>query len=136
MGGERTERSRFGLAVFDGRVPLRYDSNYLLVEALPGSVSAEELAGEAGRFDRPRIMGRDQPPGAGVASGFAALGWQLHRGLLMAPRRPPGRTAPTELVREVDEAALRLARGGGMSGPTWGTTTGGGDTPRRKPPYA
>ena len=44
MAGERTEPSRFGLAVFDGRVPLRYDSNYLLVEELPGSVSAEELA--------------------------------------------------------------------------------------------
>jgi ribosomal protein S18 acetylase RimI-like enzyme len=121
MAGERTEPSRFGLAVFDGRVPLRYDSNYLLVEALPGSVSAEELAGEAGRVDRPMIMVRDQPTGARLASGFAALGWQLHRGLLMAHRRPPGRTAPTELVREVDEAALRPARRGQLTGYPWAT---------------
>ena len=121
MGGERTEPSRFGLAVFDGRVPLRYDSNYLLVEELPGSVSAEELAGEAGRVDRPMIMVRDQPTGARLAPGFAALGWQLHRGLLMAHRRPSDRTAPTELVREVDEAALRPARRGQLTGYPWAT---------------
>jgi GNAT superfamily N-acetyltransferase len=121
MGGERTEPSRFGVAVFDGRVPLRYDSNYLLVEELPASVSAEELAGEAGRFDRPMIMVRHQPTGARLAPGFAALGWQLHRGLLMAHRRPPHRTAPTELVREVDEAALRPARRGQLTGYPWAT---------------
>jgi ribosomal protein S18 acetylase RimI-like enzyme len=121
MGGERTEPSRFGVAVFDGRVPLRYDSNYLLVEELPRSVSAEELAGEAGRFDRPMIMVRDQPTGARLAPGFAALGWQLHRGLLMAHRRPPDRTAPTELVREVDEATLRPARRGQLAGYPWAT---------------
>jgi GNAT superfamily N-acetyltransferase len=121
MGGERTEPSRFGVAVFDARVPLRYDSNYLLVEELPASVSAEELAGEAGRFDRPMIMVRHQPTGARLAPGFAALGWQLHRGLLMAHRRPPGRTAPTELVREVDEAALRPARRGQLTGYPWAT---------------
>jgi GNAT superfamily N-acetyltransferase len=121
MGGERTEPSRFGVAVFDARVPLRYDSNYLLVEELPASVSAEELAGEAGRVDRPMIMVRDQPTGARLAPGFAALGWQLHRGLLMAHRRPPHRTAPTELVREVDEAALRPARRGQLTGYPWAT---------------
>jgi GNAT superfamily N-acetyltransferase len=121
MGGERTEPSRFGVAVFDARVPLRYDSNYLLVEELPASVSAEELAGEAGRFDRPMIMVRHQPTGARLAPGFAALGWQLHRGLLMAHRRPPHRTAPTELVREVDEAALRPARRGQLTGYPWAT---------------
>lgn len=121
MGGERTEPSRFGVAVFDGRVPLRYDSNYLLVEELPASVSAEELAGEAGRVDRPMIMVRDQPTGARLAPGFAALGWQLHRGLLMAHLRPPHRAAPTELVREVDEAALRPARRGQLAGYPWAT---------------
>jgi GNAT superfamily N-acetyltransferase len=121
MGGERTEPSRFGVAVFDARVPLRYDSNYLLVEELPASVSAEELAGEAGRFDRPMIMVRHQPTGARLAPGFAALGWQLHRGLLMAHRRPPHRTAPTELVREVDEATLRPARRGQLTGYPWAT---------------
>jgi GNAT superfamily N-acetyltransferase len=121
MGGERTEPSRFGVAVFDARVPLRYDSNYLLVEELPASVSAEELAGEAGRFDRPMIMVRHQPTWARLAPGFAALGWQLHRGLLMAHRRPPGRTAPTELVREVDEATLRPARRGQLTGYPWAT---------------
>jgi hypothetical protein len=39
MGGARTEVSRFGLAVFDDALPLRYDSNYLLVDELPEAVS-------------------------------------------------------------------------------------------------
>jgi ribosomal protein S18 acetylase RimI-like enzyme len=121
MGGEHAEVSRFGLAVFDGRVPLRYDSNYLLVDELPASVSAEELAGEASSFDRPMIMVRDQPTGVRLAPGFAALGWQLHRGLLMVQRRPPDRNAPTELVREVDEAALRPARRAQLAGYPWAT---------------
>ena len=32
MAGERTEPTRFGIAVYDDRIPKRYDSNYLLVE--------------------------------------------------------------------------------------------------------
>jgi ribosomal protein S18 acetylase RimI-like enzyme len=121
MGGEHTEVSRFGLAVFDGRVPLRYDSNYLLVDELPAGVSAGELAEEARRRDRPAIMVRHQPTGERLASGFAALGWQRHRGLVMAQRRPPDRTAPTELVSEVDEAALRPARRRQLAGYPWAT---------------
>jgi hypothetical protein len=39
MGGERTETSRFGLAVFDGRLPRRDDSNYLLLYGRLGSSS-------------------------------------------------------------------------------------------------
>jgi ribosomal protein S18 acetylase RimI-like enzyme len=121
MGGERTEAARFGLAVFDPRVPLRYDSNYLLVDELPASVSAGELAAEALRLDRPGIMVRHQPTGERLAAGFAALGWQLHRGLLMAHRRRPDRTAPTELVSEVDEATLRPARRQQLAGYPWAT---------------
>jgi ribosomal protein S18 acetylase RimI-like enzyme len=39
----------------------------------------------------------------------------------MAHRRPPHRAAPTELVREVDEAALRPARRGQLAGYPWAT---------------
>jgi len=121
MGGEHTQVARFGLAVSDPRVPLRYDSNYLLVDELPASVAAGELAAEALRLDRPAIMVRHQPTGERLVPAFAALGWQLHRGLLMAHRRPPDRTAPTELVSEVDEAALRPARRRQLAGYPWAT---------------
>jgi ribosomal protein S18 acetylase RimI-like enzyme/antitoxin (DNA-binding transcriptional repressor) of toxin-antitoxin stability system len=121
MGGERTQAARFGLAVFDPRVPLRYDSNYLLVDELPASVSAGALAAEARRLDRPSIMVRHQPTGERLAPGFAALGWLLHRGLVMAHRRPPDRTAPAGLVSEVDEAALRPARRQQLAGYPWAT---------------
>jgi hypothetical protein len=68
MGGAHREVSRFGLAVFDEALPLRYDSNYLLVDALPDAVSADDLAQEARRLDR-----RD------ASGGRAALGRQARR---------------------------------------------------------
>jgi len=65
MGGSRTQTSRFGVAVFDERLPRRYDSNYLLVDELPEAVPADDLAGEASRLDRPAVMVRDQRTGSG-----------------------------------------------------------------------
>lgn len=121
MGGARTEAARFGVAVFDERVPLRYDSNYLLVDELPEAVSAGDLAEEAGRLVRRAVMIRDQRTGERLAPGFEALGWTVHRGLVMAHRRPPERTADTGLVEEVDEAALRPARRRLLAGEPWAT---------------
>jgi ribosomal protein S18 acetylase RimI-like enzyme len=121
MGGTRTEPARFGLAVSDERVPLRYDSNYLLVDELPEAVSAGDLAEEAGRLDRRAVMIRDQRTGERLAPGFEALGWTVHRGLVMAHRRPPERTADAGLVQEVDEAALRPARRRLLAGEPWAT---------------
>jgi ribosomal protein S18 acetylase RimI-like enzyme len=121
MGGARTEASRFGLAVFDERVPLRYDSNYLLVDELPEAVSAGDLAAEASRLDRRAVMIRDQRTGERLAPGFESLGWRVDRGLVMAHRRRPGRTADTGLVQEVDQAALRPARRRQLAGEPWAT---------------
>jgi ribosomal protein S18 acetylase RimI-like enzyme len=121
MGGVRSEVSRYGLAVFDEALPLRYDSNYLLVDELPNAVSPDDLAREARRLDRPAIMVRDQRTGERLVPGFEQLGWQLHRGLVMAHRRPPERTADTGLVQEVDEAALRPARRTQLAGEPWAT---------------
>jgi ribosomal protein S18 acetylase RimI-like enzyme len=119
MGGERTEASRFGVAVFDERLPRRYDSNYLLVDELPEAVSGDDLAGEARRLDRPAVMVRDQRTGERLAPRFQALGWGIHRGLVMAHRRPPERTADTGLVEEVDDAALRPARRRVLAAEPW-----------------
>jgi ribosomal protein S18 acetylase RimI-like enzyme len=110
MGGSRTQTSRFGVAVFDERLPRRYDSNYLLVDELPEAVPADDLAEEASRLDRPAVMVRGQRTGERLVPRFQALGWTIHRGLVMAHRRPPERAADTGMVEEVDEVALRPAR--------------------------
>jgi hypothetical protein len=121
MGGAHSEVSRFGLAVFDEALPLRYDSNYLLIDELPDAVSADELAAEARRLDRPAIMARDQRTGERLVPGFEQLDWKVHRGLVMAHRRKPERTADTGLVQEVDEAVLRPARRTQLAGEPWAT---------------
>jgi ribosomal protein S18 acetylase RimI-like enzyme len=121
MGGARTEASRFGLAVFDEGLPLRYDSNYLLVDELPEAVPAVDLVEGARRLDRPAVMVRDERTGERLAPRFEAMGWTIHRGLVMAHRRRPERAADTGLVEEVDEAALRPARRRQLAGEPWTT---------------
>jgi ribosomal protein S18 acetylase RimI-like enzyme len=121
MDGARTEASRFGLAVFDEGLPLRYDSNYLLVDELPEAVSVDDLVEEARRLDRPAIMVRDERTGERFAPGFQRLGWTIDRGVVMAHRRQPERTADAGLVQEVDEAALRPARRRQLAGEPWAT---------------
>ena len=121
MGGARTEASRFGLAVFDESLPLRYDSNYLLVDELPEAVPADDLVEEARRLDRPAVMVRDERTGERLAPRFEAMGWTIHRGLVMAHRRRPERAADTRLVEEVDEAVLRPARRRQLAGEPWAT---------------
>lgn len=121
MRGERTEASRFGVAVFDDTLPLRYDSNYLLVDRLPDAVAAGDLVGEAGRLERPSIMVRDEGTGERLVPGFERLGWRVHRGLVMAHRGRTARTADTSLVREVDEALLRPAHRRELAGEPWAT---------------
>jgi ribosomal protein S18 acetylase RimI-like enzyme len=121
MRGERTEASRFGLAVFDDTLPLRYDSNHLLIDRLPDAVAAGDLAAEAGRLGRPAVMVRDEGTGERLAPGFERLGWTVDRGLVMAHRGPPLRTADTGLVSEVDQALLRPAHRRALAGYPWAT---------------
>jgi ribosomal protein S18 acetylase RimI-like enzyme len=110
MAGERTEPTRFGTAVYDDRVPKRYDSNYLLVETVPAGTTAEELAADARAHGRPMIFFRDEQSAEPLLAGFRALGWRLDRHVFMAQRGPVAREAPLELVRELDADALRPAR--------------------------
>ena len=110
MAGERTEPTRFGTAVFDDRVPKRYDSNYLLVDALPAGTTAEELAADARAHGRPIVFARDEQSAEPLVPDFQRLGWRVDRHLFMVQRRPPDRSGPVELVRELDADALRPAR--------------------------
>jgi ribosomal protein S18 acetylase RimI-like enzyme len=110
MAGERTEPTRFGAAVYDDRVPKRYDSNYLLVETVPPGTTAEELAGDARAHDRPMIFFRDEQSAERLLPGFRALGWRPDRHVFMVQRGPGTRDAPVEFVQELDADALRAAR--------------------------
>jgi ribosomal protein S18 acetylase RimI-like enzyme len=110
MAGERTEPTRFGTAVYDDRVPKRFDSNYLLVETVPPGTTAEELAADARAFRRPMIFFRDEQSADPLLPGFRALGWRLDRHVFMVQREAPSRDAPLHLVRELDAEALRPAR--------------------------
>jgi ribosomal protein S18 acetylase RimI-like enzyme len=110
MAGERTEPTRFGVAVYDDRVPKRYDSNYLLVETVPPGTTAEELAADARAYGRPMIFFRDERSVEPLLPGFRALGWRLDRHVFMVQRGAPTRGAPVDLVRELDADALRPAR--------------------------
>jgi ribosomal protein S18 acetylase RimI-like enzyme len=113
--------SPFGVAVYNDQLPLRFDSNYLLVDILPESVTAFEVAAEARRLGRNAVMVRDKPTGQRLLPGFEQLGWRAHHGLVMAHRRAAKRTAGTVPVYEVEDAALRGARRELLSGEPWAT---------------
>jgi ribosomal protein S18 acetylase RimI-like enzyme len=121
MGGARRAAATFGVAVYDEQLPLRFDSNYLLVDALPESVSADDVATEARLLSRLAIMVRDESTGQRLLPRFEQLGWRVHRGLVMAHRRAPERTVHNVPVDEVDDAALRIARRERLDGEPWAT---------------
>lgn len=119
LRGARREPFRFGTAVFDDALPLRHDSNYLLIEG--DDVDAVELADDVRRLDRPAILFPDARVGEGLASDFTRRGWFVHRGLVMVRRRAPERAIDTSIVAEVDEAALRAPRRAQLADEPWAT---------------
>jgi len=127
MAGTRTERFRFGTAVSLPECPLRHDSNYLVVDPLPRDVDAAALADEADRVQggaglkHRMVMFRAAADGERLAAGFAALGWEPFRGLVMALRRPSSKSADTSVVTRADPGALRAAREAQILSYPWGT---------------
>ncbi|HET8652856.1 MAG TPA: GNAT family N-acetyltransferase [Gaiellaceae bacterium] len=116
MVGSQTVDSPFGVGVLEPSLPLRHDSNYLLVEHVPLGAGAAELADEADR-----ILG-----GAGLAHRavltfdaelvqrlepqFRDLGWNVRRHIWMAQLREPEKAPDLSVVQEVREADLRRGR--------------------------
>jgi ribosomal protein S18 acetylase RimI-like enzyme len=125
IGGLRSEPTRFGTLHADDRYPLRWDSNYLAVDALPADVSANELEADAevaqarAGFAHRSIFFRDAATAERLAPAFVARGWEVHRGLVMVLRRAPERPIDTSRVTEVAIEDLRAVRMAAM--PPWGT---------------
>lgn len=127
MAGSRIEPFRFGTAVFTPELPLRHDSNYLLVETLPAETSAAELVEEAERvqgaagLEHRLLFFRNAVLGERFAPELVGLGWRCDRHVLMAQRGEPERVLDTSIVREVTEATLRDARERQIRSYPWGT---------------
>jgi GNAT superfamily N-acetyltransferase len=124
-GGTREEPFAYGTAMFDERLPRRWDSNYLLVERLFDDVGAAELAAEAERLQgaaglrHRKLEVRDEAAGARLEPEFRQLGWTVNRHVLMALRGEPDRPANTTIVREVDADALREPRAQQLRSYAW-----------------
>lgn len=127
MAGSRREPFPFGTAVFTPERPLRYDSNYLLVENVPARVTAQELADEAervqgaARLPHRLLLFRDARLGARFAPELEESGWRYERHVLMAHRRPAERAADMSLVTEVTADVIRPARESQIRSYPWGT---------------
>lgn len=127
MAGSRREPFRFGTAVFTPERPLRYDSNYLLVESVPDGVSAAELVEEADRVQGAAglphrlLLFRDASVGERFAPQLVEAGWRYERHVLMAQRRPPEREVGATIVTEVTADVIRPARERQIRSYPWGT---------------
>ena len=109
--GDSEEPSPLGVAVRDSRLPLRQDSNYLLVER---PATAEEIVAELDRLDMPIATVPDESllldeSGAEVP----------HRGVVMLHRGPVPATARNAV--EVRREALEPLRRGRILNQPWGS---------------
>jgi ribosomal protein S18 acetylase RimI-like enzyme len=116
MAGSETVASPFGVGVLEPSLPLRHDSNYLLVERLPLGVGAQELAAEADRIlggaglAHRAVFTFDETLGTKLEPNFRDLGWNMRRHIWMAQLREPEREADLSVVDEVGESELRPGR--------------------------
>jgi ribosomal protein S18 acetylase RimI-like enzyme len=127
MVGTRTEPFAFGTAVFLPELPLRHDSNYLLVDTLPDvdaaaalTAQADALQGGAGP-DHRCLMFRDAEMGERLAPDLTSRGWKRFRGVVMAHRREPEREVDTTQVVRTDDRTLRDTRTRNILREPWAT---------------
>jgi ribosomal protein S18 acetylase RimI-like enzyme len=124
MAGTRTVASPLGVGVLTPELPLRYDSNYFLLEHDVDSdavlAEADRILGGAG-YDHRVINTFDDRIGERLRPEFDALGWRTARHIFMVQRRKPEKRADLAVVREVGEAALRPGRTSAILAQPWGT---------------
>jgi GNAT superfamily N-acetyltransferase len=127
MAGTHSEKTRFALLVRTPELPLRHDSNYVLVDALPAEVTANELAEDAtsaaasAGLSYCHLFVRDEATGERLGPQFVALGWEVTWSVVMAHVRPPERPVDTSVATEVDWATLRPAREADILRYPWGS---------------
>jgi len=119
MAGDSIVRSAVGTAVRSSRLPLRQDSNYLLVGST--DASATELGDELARLQLKVLVVRDGSSGDRLAPGFSELGWQTHSHVVMVHRHAAKKAVDTSIVREVDEGTLRTLRRSTILAAPWGS---------------
>jgi ribosomal protein S18 acetylase RimI-like enzyme len=127
MAGSQSLESPFGVAVVEPSLPLRHDSNYLLVERLPLGAGARDLAAEADRLlggaglKHRAVVTFDADLGARLEPQFRDLGWNVRRHIWMAQLREPDRGPDLSVVEEVGEEDLRPGRTAEILRYPWGT---------------
>jgi ribosomal protein S18 acetylase RimI-like enzyme len=124
LAGTETVESPLGFAVLTPELPLRHDSNFLLLEravdADEAIAEADRILGGAGRNYRVIVTFEDELGGR-LRHGFEARRWRIQRHVFMVQRRTPEKDADLSLVQEVDEAALRPGRTREILGYDWGS---------------
>lgn len=122
---ERVVPVEGGVAVLHGKVPALWDANHLValqpgVHAARGwARAAEEVRLEAGLAHR-MVVVPDEAEGRRLARGFARLGWDLERHLVMVLRRPADGAAARADVRALPFAELEQARTAFLRSEPWG----------------
>lgn len=109
--GSREEPWEFGTAASTPELPLRRDSNYLLLERdapVDRIVEAADVA-QSGQPHR-MIYVPNEHRGEHLVADFERLGWERDRSIVMVRQRTPEQQVDTSIVDEVDEADLRDAR--------------------------
>ena len=114
-----------GVAVLHGQVPALWDANHL-VALDPGAHAArgwaraaEAVRREAGLAHR-MVVVPDEAEGRRLARGFARLGWDLERHLVMVLRRPSDGAGARADVRTLPFAELEEARTAFLRSEPWG----------------
>lgn len=118
MAGREREETEVGTVVRSPELPLRQDSNYLLVDRT--DLSAARLAADVRRLRLRVLVVRDEATSERLAGAFDAIGWQSHAHVVMVQRRPPERPVDAALATEVDEATLRSFRRASVLAAPWG----------------
>ena len=107
----RVDPTPHGVAFLREDAPLRYDSNFLWVDAAV-DLTAEDLSAEAdasfAHVLHREIFVQDADQGARLAAGFRSLGFEATRLVVMAHRRQPDRASDVP-VEEVSIEELRPA---------------------------
>jgi ribosomal protein S18 acetylase RimI-like enzyme len=121
---ERTERTRFGTALFVDALPRVWSLNFVAVDR-GVKASAQELAADADAvqgaagLEHRRVVVEEDELGASLAQGFRALGWRA-QSLLVMPHTRSDRRVRTSPVREIARAELDPVWAIGIREEPWG----------------